>query len=68
MYAWFMTAQKPRQDTKIPIQSFDEVKRDYIQMLMHATQGNIFKACQASGLTRATIYRLIAKYGIQRRN
>lgn len=49
---------------KIP--TFEEVKKDYLRQLMKEAKGNIMEAVRLSGISRANLYRLIAKYGVQR--
>ena len=50
------------------IESFKECERDYICRLMVAAKGDIDEAVKLSGLSKATIYRKIAQYGVQRPN
>jgi transcriptional regulator of acetoin/glycerol metabolism len=50
------------------IENFKECERDYICRLMVVAKGNVSEAAKLSGLTRATIYRKIAQYGVQRAN
>lgn len=57
----------PSQNTN-GIETYKDAERFYFQRLMHVAQGNIYKAVRLSGLSRATIYRKIAEYKIQRFN
>lgn len=46
--------------------SFDEVVKLYITELFKQTRGNKSSMVRHSGLSRATIYRLLAKYDIKK--
>jgi|LSQX01.2.fsa_nt_gb two-component system NtrC family response regulator len=44
----------------------DGLERDYLKDLMSATDGNIPRACEVSGLSRSRLYVLLKKYGFRR--
>lgn len=48
------------------IQKFADVKKQYVAELMKVAKGNIMEAVRLSGVSRANLYRWIAKYGVQR--
>ena len=50
------------------IETFEEYEKLYFQRLLFVCKGNICEAVRVSGLARATIYRKIAYFKIQRPN
>jgi len=42
------------------------IEQDYLNRLMDQTGGDIRRACEVSGLSRARLYTLIKQYGIER--
>ena len=44
----------------------EEFEKDYLRRLLLISKGNISRASQISGKTRAEIYRLLKKYGIDK--
>ena len=50
------------------IESAKENEKCYLIRLLHVCKGNIEEASRASGWGRATIYRKIAQYGVNRAN
>lgn len=59
---------KAAPNVQYKIERFDDCERDYIQRLLTASRGNILQAVRLSGLSRTTIYRKIAQYGVTRPN
>ena len=47
-----------------PTWSLDEIERDYIDRVLRATSGNKTRAAQILGITRVTLRKKIAKYGL----
>jgi two-component system NtrC family response regulator len=47
-------------------QALEELEAQYMRDLMHVCDGEINKACELSGLSRARVYALLKHYAIQR--
>ncbi len=68
--------KKPRTGTRAPVKSngkdkppqmrdfLDSMRTHYLQELMSYADGNVKKACEASGLSRAHLYQLMKKHNI----
>jgi len=56
--------------TKITFKKYKEAKEDfeknYLKTLLSLTEGNISKASKISGLTRAQIYRMMKRHGLEK--
>jgi transcriptional regulator of acetoin/glycerol metabolism len=44
--------------------NLDEIEKDMIQKVVEKHNGNISKAAKELGLTRASLYRRLEKYGL----
>jgi two-component system response regulator HydG len=42
----------------------DTIEKDAIARVLHANSGNVSRAAEALGLTRASLYRRMGKYGL----
>jgi transcriptional regulator of acetoin/glycerol metabolism len=62
---FFFLSAKPTND-KINTNSLnlDEVEKNMIQKAIDKNSGNISKAAKELGLTRASLYRRLEKYGL----
>ncbi|MEQ9305741.1 MAG: sigma-54 dependent transcriptional regulator [Marinoscillum sp.] len=63
---FFFLAQKPENNTSVEADNFklDEVEKNVIQRAINKNNGNISKAAKELGLTRASLYRRLEKYGL----
>lgn len=63
---FFFLAQKPENNTAAEADNFnlDEVEKNVIQRAVNKHNGNISKAAKELGLTRASLYRRLEKYGL----
>jgi transcriptional regulator with PAS, ATPase and Fis domain len=63
---FFFLSQKPEPKTESANNSYnlDEVERNVIQKAIDKHNGNISKAAQELGLTRASLYRRLEKHGL----
>jgi len=60
----FLQSQKKEMEAKLPTLNLDEVERSAIEKALNKYEGNISKAAKELGLTRASLYRRLEKYGI----
>lgn len=63
---FFFLAQKPENNISVEADNFklDEVEKNVIQRAINKHNGNISKAAKELGLTRASLYRRLEKYGL----
>jgi transcriptional regulator with PAS, ATPase and Fis domain len=63
---FFFLAQKPDAQVQVESDSFnlDDVEKNVIQKAINKHNGNISKAAKELGLTRASLYRRLEKYGL----
>ncbi|MEP4533547.1 MAG: sigma-54 dependent transcriptional regulator [Cyclobacteriaceae bacterium] len=63
---FFFLSQKPDSGNSVESDTFnlDEVERNIIQKAVNRHNGNISKAAKDLGLTRASLYRRLEKYGL----
>lgn len=63
---FFFLAQKPENNNTVEADNFnlDEVEKNVIQRAVNKHNGNISKAAKELGLTRASLYRRLEKYGL----
>ncbi|MEQ8470959.1 MAG: sigma-54 dependent transcriptional regulator [Marinoscillum sp.] len=63
---FFFLAQKPENNLSVEADNFklDEVEKNVIQRAINKNNGNISKAAKELGLTRASLYRRLEKYGL----
>jgi DNA-binding NtrC family response regulator len=56
--------EKPTKDSISSLPSVDQVERDLILRALHLADNSVAKAAQQIGLSEATLYRKLKKYGI----
>ncbi len=63
---FFFLAQKPDSQVNVESDTFnlDDVEKSVIQKAVNKYNGNISKAAKELGLTRASLYRRLEKYGL----
>jgi DNA-binding NtrC family response regulator len=62
---FFLSAKPSNEKASIPNTfNLDEVEKNYIQKAIDKNGGNISKAAKELGLTRASLYRRLEKYGL----
>lgn len=63
---FFFLAQKPDPQVNVESDTFnlDDVEKNVIQKAVNKHNGNISKAAKELGLTRASLYRRLEKYGL----
>ena len=63
---FFFLAQKPENLNVAESDNFnlDDVEKNVIQRAVNKHNGNISKAAKELGLTRASLYRRLEKYGL----
>lgn len=63
---FFFLAQKPENNSAVEADNFnlDDVEKNVIQRAVNKHNGNISKAAKELGLTRASLYRRLEKYGL----
>lgn len=63
---FFFLAQKPDNNIAVEADNFnlDDVEKNVIQRAVNKHNGNISKAAKELGLTRASLYRRLEKYGL----
>lgn len=63
---FFFLVQKPESNTVVEADNFnlDDVEKNVIQRAVNKHNGNISKAAKELGLTRASLYRRLEKYGL----
>ncbi|WP_258103894.1 sigma-54 dependent transcriptional regulator [Marinoscillum sp. MHG1-6] len=63
---FFFLAQKPDTNNSVEADNFnlDDVEKNVIQKAVNKHHGNISKAAKDLGLTRASLYRRLEKYGL----
>jgi len=63
---FFFLAQKPENNAAVEPDNFnlDDVEKNVIQRAVNKHNGNISKAAKELGLTRASLYRRLEKYGL----
>lgn len=63
---FFFLAQKPEANAAVEADNFnlDEVEKNVVQRAVNKHNGNISKAAKELGLTRASLYRRLEKYGL----
>lgn len=63
---FFFLAQKPENNTPVEADNYnlDDVEKNVIQRAVNKHNGNISKAAKELGLTRASLYRRLEKYGL----
>jgi DNA-binding NtrC family response regulator len=60
----FLQLQQEAEAAKIPTLNLDDVERSAVEKAMNKHEGNISKAARELGLTRASLYRRLEKYGL----
>ncbi len=63
---FFFLSQKPENNAAVEADNFnlDDVEKNVIQRAVNKHNGNISKAAKELGLTRASLYRRLEKYGL----
>lgn len=62
---FFLSAKPSNEKASVPNTfNLDEVEKNYIQKAIDKNGGNISKAAKELGLTRASLYRRLEKYGL----
>lgn len=63
---FFFLSQKPENNLTTESDNFnlDEVEKNVIQRAINKYNGNISQAAKELGLTRASLYRRLEKYGL----
>lgn len=63
---FFFLVQKPENNVAVEADNFnlDDVEKNVIQRAVNKHNGNISKAAKELGLTRASLYRRLEKYGL----
>ena len=60
----FLQVQQEAEEARQPTLNLDDVERRAVEKAMNKHEGNISKAARELGLTRASLYRRLEKYGL----
>jgi two-component system, NtrC family, response regulator AtoC len=60
------SASAPGVSSGGPLRPLEEVEHEHIEMVLHATQGNVSQAARILGIDRVTLYNKMKKYGLKR--
>ena len=61
---FFLSAKPANEKINTNTLNLDEVEKNMIQKAIDKNSGNISKAAKELGLTRASLYRRLEKYGL----
>jgi len=61
---FFLNQKTPNENSQVNTLNLDEVEKTVIEKALQKYNGNISKAAKELGLTRASLYRRLEKYGI----
>ncbi|RLC53601.1 MAG: sigma-54-dependent Fis family transcriptional regulator, partial [Candidatus Cloacimonadota bacterium] len=58
------TRQSASEEGALSTYNIEDIERDVIQRVLRKSNGNVSQAAQELGLTRASLYRRLEKYGL----
>ena len=57
--------EAPAQSGEAPLPTIEDAQRDLLELTLRELGGNIRATARALGITRATLYRKIKRYGLK---